>query len=143
MLDVFRKTVSGEGVRGLYKGLLPDMLKIAPAAGISWCVQHVTDSPMWLVPVWAQGGFLLPWINSGLAVISSCIWLTLLSARQVACMKRRHLQSGYASTRSCPVPTATSSQLVGSAGVDCSLKNVPTAGAQVCIRTHEAGFRHP
>ena len=36
MLDVFRKTVAGEGVRGLYKGLLPDMLKIAPAAGISW-----------------------------------------------------------------------------------------------------------
>ena len=40
MLDVFRKTVAGEGVRGLYKGLLPDMLKIAPAAGISWCAQR-------------------------------------------------------------------------------------------------------
>lgn len=26
------------GVRGLYKGLLPDMAKIAPAAAISWTV---------------------------------------------------------------------------------------------------------
>ena len=41
MLDVFRKTVAGEGLRGLYKGLLPDMLKIAPAAGISWCARRI------------------------------------------------------------------------------------------------------
>lgn len=28
----------GAGVRGLYKGLLPDMAKIAPASAISWTV---------------------------------------------------------------------------------------------------------
>mmetsp|Transcript_41333 Transcript_41333/g.105695 ORF Transcript_41333/g.105695 Transcript_41333/m.105695 type:complete len:319 (+) Transcript_41333:39-995(+) len=38
MLDVMRKTVEREGIRGLYKGLLPNMLKLAPAAGISWAV---------------------------------------------------------------------------------------------------------
>ena len=36
MLDAFRKTVAGEGVRGLYKGLTPNMLKLAPAAAVSW-----------------------------------------------------------------------------------------------------------
>lgn len=36
MVDAFRKTIAGEGLRGLYKGLLPDMLKVAPAAGICW-----------------------------------------------------------------------------------------------------------
>ena len=55
MLDVFRKTVAGEGVRGLYKGILPDMLKIAPAAGISWCARRgelsvVEPSSVFLVP---------------------------------------------------------------------------------------------
>mmetsp|Transcript_21240 Transcript_21240/g.59056 ORF Transcript_21240/g.59056 Transcript_21240/m.59056 type:complete len:311 (-) Transcript_21240:248-1180(-) len=38
MMDVLRKTVQREGIRGLYKGLLPNMLKLAPAAGISWAV---------------------------------------------------------------------------------------------------------
>ncbi|KAK9804762.1 hypothetical protein WJX72_003881 [[Myrmecia] bisecta] len=38
MLDVFRKTIRHEGVRGLYKGLMPNLMKIAPAAGISWVV---------------------------------------------------------------------------------------------------------
>lgn len=38
MLDVIRQTVQHEGMRGLYKGVLPNMMKLAPAAGISWFV---------------------------------------------------------------------------------------------------------
>lgn len=38
MIDVFRKTVQNEGVRGLYKGSLTNLAKVAPAAGISWLV---------------------------------------------------------------------------------------------------------
>ncbi|KAK9809183.1 hypothetical protein WJX72_010986 [[Myrmecia] bisecta] len=36
MTDVLRKTVKHEGFKGLYKGVLPNMIKLAPAAGISW-----------------------------------------------------------------------------------------------------------
>lgn len=36
MMDVLRKTVQNEGVRGLYKGSLTNLAKVAPAAGISW-----------------------------------------------------------------------------------------------------------
>lgn len=36
MVDVVIKTVQREGLPGLYKGLLPNLLKLAPAAGISW-----------------------------------------------------------------------------------------------------------
>lgn len=38
MFDVIRKTVQHEGIRGMYKGLAPNLMKIAPAAGISWFV---------------------------------------------------------------------------------------------------------
>ena len=38
MLDVISKTIQREGFRGLYKGLLPNTIKLAPAAGISWFV---------------------------------------------------------------------------------------------------------
>ncbi|PSC68761.1 Calcium-binding mitochondrial carrier S [Micractinium conductrix] len=38
MMDVLRKTVANEGVRGLYKGSLTNLAKVAPAAGISWLV---------------------------------------------------------------------------------------------------------
>lgn len=38
MVDVIRQTVQHEGLRGLYKGVLPNMMKLAPAAGISWFV---------------------------------------------------------------------------------------------------------
>lgn len=38
MGDVLRKTVANEGVRGLYKGSLTNLAKVAPAAGISWLV---------------------------------------------------------------------------------------------------------
>lgn len=38
MVDAFRKTLRNEGVRGFYKGLLPNMLKVAPAASITYIV---------------------------------------------------------------------------------------------------------
>ncbi len=38
MFDVIRKTLELEGIRGMYKGLTPNLMKIAPAAGISWFV---------------------------------------------------------------------------------------------------------
>ncbi|ODA83923.1 hypothetical protein RJ55_02440 [Drechmeria coniospora] len=36
--DVTQKTVAREGIRGLYKGLTPNMLKVAPALSITWIV---------------------------------------------------------------------------------------------------------
>eukprot|EP00216_Chloropicon_sp_CCMP2111_P001641 CAMPEP_0198238268 /NCGR_PEP_ID=MMETSP1446-20131203/3968_1 /TAXON_ID=1461542 ORGANISM="Unidentified sp, Strain CCMP2111" /NCGR_SAMPLE_ID=MMETSP1446 /ASSEMBLY_ACC=CAM_ASM_001112 /LENGTH=305 /DNA_ID=CAMNT_0043920659 /DNA_START=58 /DNA_END=975 /DNA_ORIENTATION=+ len=36
MIDVAVKTVQREGITGLYKGILPNLMKLAPAAGISW-----------------------------------------------------------------------------------------------------------
>ena len=41
-VDVLRQTVRNEGVLGLYKGLLPNLLKLTPAAGISWLVFEKT-----------------------------------------------------------------------------------------------------
>ena len=38
MLDCLLKTLRKEGYRGLYKGLLPNFIKLAPAAGLSWLV---------------------------------------------------------------------------------------------------------
>ncbi len=42
MMDVIQKTLAREGWRGLYKGLLPNLIKLAPAAGISWYVFEET-----------------------------------------------------------------------------------------------------
>ena len=36
--DVLQMTLRNEGVRGLYKGLLPSLLKVGPAVGVSWIV---------------------------------------------------------------------------------------------------------
>jgi solute carrier family 25 phosphate transporter 23/24/25/41 len=38
VVDVFQQTVRNEGVRGLFKGLLPNLLKVAPAVSISYVV---------------------------------------------------------------------------------------------------------
>lgn len=42
MADVFRQTWANEGLGGFYKGLLPNLIKLAPAAGISWYVFEET-----------------------------------------------------------------------------------------------------
>lgn len=41
-MDVLYKTYSREGIRGLYKGSLTNLAKLAPAAGISWFVFEET-----------------------------------------------------------------------------------------------------
>ncbi|CAN4098470.1 unnamed protein product [Withania somnifera] len=38
MSDVFRKTVEREGFRGFYKGIFPNLLKVVPAASITYLV---------------------------------------------------------------------------------------------------------
>lgn len=42
MMDVLQKTYRREGLRGLYKGSLTNLAKLAPAAGISWFVFEET-----------------------------------------------------------------------------------------------------
>jgi len=44
VLDAIKKTVRREGWAGLFKGCLPNTLRIAPAAGVSWMVyDHLVD----------------------------------------------------------------------------------------------------
>lgn len=38
MIDVFNRTVQREGYRGLYKGLLPNLLKVVPTASITYLI---------------------------------------------------------------------------------------------------------
>lgn len=44
--DVAHTTIRNEGVRGLYKGLMPNLLKVAPALSITWMVYEKTKSVM-------------------------------------------------------------------------------------------------
>lgn len=50
MRDVLVKTVRREGWKGLYKGLLPNLIKLAPAAGISWYVFEETKLALGVDP---------------------------------------------------------------------------------------------
>jgi solute carrier family 25 phosphate transporter 23/24/25/41 len=38
IMDVTRQTIKGEGVRGLFKGLTPNLLKVVPAVSITYVV---------------------------------------------------------------------------------------------------------
>ncbi|KAI5363177.1 putative mitochondrial carrier protein [Septoria linicola] len=42
MMDVTRQTIKGEGVRGLFKGLTPNLLKVVPAVSITYVVYENT-----------------------------------------------------------------------------------------------------
>lgn len=46
--DVAHKTVRNEGFRGLYKGLMPNLLKVAPALSITWMVYENAKKAMHL-----------------------------------------------------------------------------------------------
>ena len=38
MADVFKRTFQREGLRGFYKGIFPNMLKVVPSASITYLV---------------------------------------------------------------------------------------------------------
>ncbi|EFY99297.2 mitochondrial carrier protein [Metarhizium robertsii] len=46
--DVTQKTIQKEGYRGLYKGLTPNLLKVAPALSITWVVYENSKSVLGL-----------------------------------------------------------------------------------------------
>lgn len=46
--DVTAKTWENEGIRGMYKGLVPNLLKVAPALSITWVVYESSKKAMGL-----------------------------------------------------------------------------------------------
>jgi len=46
MVDCFVKTVQNEGVRGLYKGILPNFMKSLPAISISYAVYETVKEQL-------------------------------------------------------------------------------------------------
>ncbi|XP_047314657.1 calcium-dependent mitochondrial ATP-magnesium/phosphate carrier protein 3-like [Impatiens glandulifera] len=48
MCDVFRRTLKNEGIKGFYKGLLPNLLKVVPAASITYLVYETMKKSLGL-----------------------------------------------------------------------------------------------
>jgi solute carrier family 25 phosphate transporter 23/24/25/41 len=48
IVDVTRQTLKGEGVRGLFKGLTPNLLKVVPAVSITYVVYDKSKAAMGL-----------------------------------------------------------------------------------------------
>lgn len=48
MIDVFQKTFRREGLKGFYKGLFPNLLKVVPAASITYVVYEEMKKRMHL-----------------------------------------------------------------------------------------------
>ncbi|KAL1303430.1 hypothetical protein AAFC00_006820 [Neodothiora populina] len=48
IVDVTRQTIKGEGVRGLFKGLTPNLLKVVPAVSITYVVYEETKKKLHL-----------------------------------------------------------------------------------------------
>jgi len=48
IVDVTRQTLKGEGVRGLFKGLTPNLLKVIPAVSITYVVYEKTKQALHL-----------------------------------------------------------------------------------------------
>lgn len=46
MSDVFMRTYQKEGMRGFYKGLLPNLLKVVPAASITYMVYETMKNSL-------------------------------------------------------------------------------------------------
>jgi len=47
-VDVFRKTIAREGLKGLYKGMFPNLLKVVPAMSISYLVYEKVKSVLFV-----------------------------------------------------------------------------------------------
>ncbi|KAI7097841.1 hypothetical protein KC352_g26258, partial [Hortaea werneckii] len=48
VFDVTRQTIKYEGVRGLFKGLTPNLLKVVPAVSITYVVYENTKKALHL-----------------------------------------------------------------------------------------------
>lgn len=48
MSDVFKRTLQHEGIRGFYKGLFPNLLKVVPAASITYLVYETMKKSLGL-----------------------------------------------------------------------------------------------
>jgi solute carrier family 25 phosphate transporter 23/24/25/41 len=48
IVDVTRQTLAGEGVRGLFKGITPNLLKVVPAVSITYVVYDKSKAALGL-----------------------------------------------------------------------------------------------